>query len=168
MLTHHRAPLFDCDENVAHLRCAIARARSEAPFDVVAACVLPDHIHFIWTLPDGDSNYSKRVGRLKVLFTRMLPKVKTRPSLEDYSRRKHRESSVWQRRFWESRIRSEQDFSRCLDYVHRNPVKHGLVSCPHLWPYSSFQKWVTRGRYSNSWACQCDHYQLEQIAAKSV
>ncbi|NEO00460.1 MAG: transposase, partial [Moorea sp. SIO3I7] len=71
------------------------------------------------------------------------------------SRRKHRESNVWQRRFWEHTIRNDHDLHRHIDYIHYNPVKHGLVSCPHLWQYSSFHKWVERGKYRPDWGCCC-------------
>ncbi len=71
------------------------------------------------------------------------------------SRRKHRESDVWQRRFWEHTIDGEEDFERHLDYIHYNPVKHGLAVCPHLWPHSSFQRWVQGGLHDDTWGCRC-------------
>ncbi|MGJ3254109.1 MAG: transposase, partial [Elainellaceae cyanobacterium] len=67
--TYWRVPLFNTPDNINHLRQAIHKTKSEAPFQIVAAVVLPDHLHFIWTLPPDESNYSKRVGRIKVLFT---------------------------------------------------------------------------------------------------
>jgi putative transposase len=154
-VTYQRAPLFDEAHNITLLRQAIKQAKHEAPFEIVAAAVLPDHIHFIWTVPDDDSNYSRRVGRIKVLFTRALRGQHTQPATLTTSRRKHRESDVWQRRFWEHTIRSEEELIHYLDYVHYNPVKHNLVSCPHLWPYSSFERWVKEGHYCSDWACQC-------------
>jgi len=72
LVTYQRIPLFSSPENIHRLRVAIAKTRKEMPLDIMAAVVLPDHIHFLWTLPDDDFNYSKRVGRLKVLFTRSL------------------------------------------------------------------------------------------------
>ncbi|MEO0406384.1 MAG: transposase [Cyanobacteria bacterium P01_A01_bin.135] len=154
-VTHQRAPLFRHADNVAHLRQAVSKIKAEDPFDTVAAVVLPDHIHFVWTLPDGDRNYSKRVGRIKVLFTQSFRGRNAQPSDVNKSRRKHRESNVWQRRFWERTVRTEEGLARCLDYIHYNPVKHGRVSCPHQWPYSSFQKWVDSGHYQSDWACRC-------------
>ena len=62
---------------------------------------------------------------------------------------------MWQHRFWEHTISDEDDFKRCLDYIHYNPVKHGLASCPHLWPFSSFSRWVERGLYDEDWGCHC-------------
>ncbi len=74
--------------------------------------MLPDHLHFIWSLPPDDSNYSMRVSRLKVLFTRSLPGKRSLFGDVSPSRRKHRESNVWQRRFWEHTIRDDHDLHR--------------------------------------------------------
>ncbi|MFQ4147063.1 REP-associated tyrosine transposase [Chlorogloeopsis sp. ULAP02] len=154
-MTYCRTPLFSEPENISHLRTAVAKIRTEKPFEILAAVILPDHIHFLWTLPSDDSDYSQRVSRLKVLFTRLLRGKKSLPQNVSASRRKHRESNVWQRRFWEHTICDEADLARHLDYIHYNPVKHGLVSCPHLWEYSSFHKWVKKGKYQADWACSC-------------
>ena len=156
LVTYRRIPLFSDAKNISLLRKAMAKMRTEKPFDITAAVVLPDHLHFIWTLPSDDSNYSQRVSRLKVLFTRSLRGKRALSVDVSPSRRKHRESDVWQRRFWEHTIFDEHDLHRHLDYLHYNPVKHGLVSCPHLWEYSSFHKWVERGRYRLDWGCSCD------------
>ncbi len=161
-VTYQRAPLFKHSENVTRFRQAVRQTRTEAPFEIVAAAILPDHVHFIWTLPDGDSNYSRRVGRIKTLFTRALRGKYTQSGNISQSRRKHRESNVWQRRFWEHTIRTEEELARCLNYVHYNPVKHGLVSCPHQWPHSSFQKWIDAGHYRSDWACRCKRKRLSQ------
>ena len=156
LVTYHRTPLFSKPDNIARLRAALARTRTERPFDIIGAVVLPEHIHFLWTLPAGDTNYSYRISRLKTLFTRLLRGTRALPINVSNSRRKHRESNVWQRRFWEHTIRDELDLKRHLDYIHYNPVKHGFVSCPHLWEYSSFRKCVERGWYSSDWGCCCN------------
>lgn len=154
LVTYNRTPLFANPENVSHLRNAIATTRAEMPFEITAAVVLPDHLHFLWTLPPTDTNYSQRVGRLKVLFTQSLRSKQALPQVS-ISRRKHRESDVWQRRFWEHTIRDQADLSNHLNYIHYNPVKHGFVSCPHLWQYSSFDRWVRLGKYAADWRCCC-------------
>ncbi len=165
-VTYRRAPLFQHPHNVYRLRQAVSQTKRETPFEIVAAAILPDHVHFIWTLPDGDSDYSRRVGRIKVLFTRSLRGKGAQSANLTKSRRKHRESDVWQRRFWERTILTEAELARCRDYVHYNPVKHGLVSCPHLWPHSSFQKWIAEGRYRLDWGCRCEGRQC--LRAMSV
>ncbi len=159
LVTHNRRPLFADADNVARLRRALIRIRQEQPFEVVAAVVLPDHLHFVWTLPAADPNFSKRVGRLKVLFTQSFSGRQASPPNRSFSRIKHRESDVWQRRFWEHTIRDDHDFQRHLDYIHYNPVKHGLVRCPHAWEATSFRRWVQNGGYSADWCCTCDGQQ---------
>lgn len=160
LVIYQRKPLFSNIENISKLRCAVATVRSEMPFEIIGAVVLPDHIHFLWTLPADDQAYSKRVGRLKVLFTQSLRGKGALLQNISTSRSKHRESDVWQRRFWEHTIRNEADFERHLEYIHYNPVKHGFVSCPHLWEYSSFHRWVQKGTYKNNWCCRCSGKEL--------
>lgn len=156
LVTYQRSLLLSNAGNVERLRDAIARLKRERPFEILGAVVLPDHIHFLWQLPPEDTDYSYRVSRMKVLFTWSLYGRGASPSAPSASRRKHRESDVWQRRFWEHTIRDEEDLQRHLDYIHFNPVKHGLVTCPHLWQFSSFQKWVAQGLYAENWGCVCE------------
>ena len=131
LVTYQRNSLFSDPENISRLRHAVATVKSEMPFYLTGAVILPDHIHFLWTLPVGDQAYSKRVGRLKVIFTQSLHGKGALPQNVSNSRRKHHESYIWQRRFWEHTIRDEGDFEQHLNYIHYNSVKHGLVSCPH-------------------------------------
>jgi putative transposase len=163
LVTYRRTPLFSESENVFRLRVAVAQMLTERPFEIIGAVVLPEHIHFLWRLPPNDSDYSQRVSRLKVLFTRSLRGYRALPQTVSVSRRKHRESDVWQRRFWEHTIRDDVDLQRHLDYLHYNPVKHGLVACPHLWEFSSFNKWVEQGRYRPDWGCVCEGRQPEML-----
>lgn len=156
VVTHERRPLFSMPANVDCLRQAVGQVRRERPFEIVAAVVVPDHLHFLWELPQGDKDFSTRVGRMKALFTRSMPEKLNSASHQSASRRKHRDSGIWQRRFWEHTIRDERDFEKHMNYIHYNPVKHGLAGCPHDWPYSSFQKWVEKGVYTRDWCCRCD------------
>jgi putative transposase len=155
IVTYNRQPIFANSENIILLRKALAKTRSEKPFEITAAAILPDHLHFLWTLHPDYYNYSYLVSRLKVLFTRSLKDKKYQSENISHSRIKHRESDVWQRRFWEHTVKDESEFENFLNYIHYNPVKHGLVSCPHFWQYSSFQTWVNKGIYQHDWACIC-------------
>lgn len=155
LVTYNRYPYFSNPENVSKLRNAVATVKAEMPFEITGAVVLPDHIHFLWILPANDTAYSKRVGRLKVKFTQSLQEKDRLPNNVSLSRQKHRESHVWQRRFWEHTVKDEEDLEACLDYIHYNPVKHGLVTCPHWWSYSSFDSWVRKGGYGVDWCCVC-------------
>jgi hypothetical protein len=69
------------------------------------------------------------------------------------AKRLGRRRGVWQRRFWEHVIRSEDDLAAHCDYIHFNPVKHGLARCPRDWPYSSFPRIVAAGDYDPDWGC---------------
>jgi putative transposase len=169
VVTYDRAPLFADPADVDRLRRAISAVRSEWVFEFSAAVVLPDHVHFLWALPPGDAKYPKRIGRMKALFTKSLSDEDERRSAPSESRRRHRESGVWQRRYLEHTIRDEDDFKNHLDYIHYNPVKHGLVACPHAWPWSSFGRWVAAGEYTPEWGCSCGGQEvrfphLDQVA----
>ena len=147
--------MFQQVENIHKLRLAVKTMKSEMPVDILAAVVLPDHLHFIWQLPDNDWDYSKRVGRIKVLFSKSVGDLGYEAEYLSSSRIKHREKGIWQRRFWESTIRNEAEFEAYANYIHFNPVKHGYVSCPHQWEYSSFRRWVEGGKISRNWRCDC-------------
>ena len=118
--------------------------------------VLPDHLHWLIELPPGSADFSSRIGMIKAAFTRTLSPPDHEQQPTSASRRRRREGMVWQRRFWEHTIRDERDFEMHMNYVHYNPVKHGHATCPHLWPYSSFSRWVREGLYPADWACVCD------------
>jgi putative transposase len=156
LVTHQRQSLFSIPENIILLRQATRQIKTEMPFEIIGAVVLPEHIHFIWELPAQDTNYSTRIGKLKVLFTKSLSRTSLQLNDISLSRQKHRESNIWQRRFWEHTIRSDSDLENHLNYIHYNPVKHGLVTCPHLWQYSSFHNWVRKQAYIKDWCCCCD------------
>jgi putative transposase len=156
LITYQREQLFLVPENIDKLRQACNLMMAEKPFTIDAAVILPEHIHFLWTLPPDDRDYSYRVGRMEVLFTRALRGANNLPENVCESRKKHRESNVWQRRFYEHTIRDEFDLRKHLDYLHFNPVKHGLVKCVHDWQYSSFHRGVRRGEYDAKWGCQCN------------
>ncbi|MEK7207151.1 MAG: transposase, partial [Pseudomonadota bacterium] len=104
-----------------------------------------------WSLPEGDGDFSKRWGMLKAGFSKQMRGVLEEDKQLTTSREKHRETSLWQRRFWEHVIRDETDFRRHVDYVHYNPVKHGLVERVKDWPYSTFHKYVEKGVYPANW-----------------
>ncbi len=129
------------------LRAAFRIVRRERPFTIDAIVILPDHLHTVWTLPSGDADFSGRWKRIKAYFTRRLV-----ADGAPMGRRVNDEYALWQRRFWEHTVRNELDFERHVNYAHFNPVKHGLVSRVHDWPYSSFHAYVRRGLLPLDWA----------------
>jgi putative transposase len=130
----------------------MSEIRQAYPFGVRAFVLLPDHIHCIWELPGGDNDYSLRWGLIKKEFTKRT-KDWLNVAMPSASRLKHRESGVWQRRFWEHRIRDEEDFRAHFDYIHYNPVKHGLAGSAGEWEHSTFQAYVKAGVYPAHWGC---------------
>ncbi len=152
LVTFQRRPILSCPENIQLLRNAFQYTLDRHPFTIVANVILPDHMHFIWTLPEDSSDYSTCWRLIKSHFTRNW-KREIGFGKSD-SRRKKGEADVWQRRFWEHLIREEDDLSRHVEYIHYNPVKHGLVSAAAEWRYSSFMKYVQRGAYSLDWGRQ--------------
>lgn len=70
------------------------------------------------------------------------------------TRTKRGERGLWQRRFWDQLIRDEADYRMHIDYIHWNPVKHGLVKNVADWQYSSFRRFVRLGLYPANWGNQ--------------
>ncbi len=133
---------------VGVLRDAVRQARLQAPFTIDAWVVLPDHMHCLWTLPQGDRDYPGRWRAIKSAFSKALPGLGA-PS-EPMARRGER--GIWQRRYWEHTIRDAGDYTAHMDYTHFNPVKHGYVSQAADWPYSSFHRCVAAGLYPSGWS----------------
>ena len=123
-------------ERIDALREAVLETRRRHPFKIDAMVVLPDHIHAVWTLPEGDSNFPVRWRLIKIGFSKSLPKGERLTQTQ----RARGERGIWQRRYWEHLIRDEQDFAHHIDYCWLNPVKHGLVTHVEDWPYSSFHR----------------------------
>ena len=134
--------------NIDMLRACVARERARRPFVVNAWVVLPEHMHWIWTLPDGDADFATRWRRIKTDFSRAHPGLE-RVSID---RQRRGERAIWQRRYWEHCIRDETDYRHHVDYIHYNPVKHGWVRRAADWPHSSFRHFVARGVYDEGWA----------------
>jgi putative transposase len=150
LVTAERRPLFRSPEAICAFTDAVAEVRMRHPFELEAEVILPDHLHAMWSLPDGDADFSMRWRLIKSGFTRKITRAGHSPS-RSASRRAKREQGVWQRRFWEHLIGGERDFAAHLDYIHYNPVRHGLVTAPRDWPHSTFAKWVARGTYEPDW-----------------
>jgi len=149
LVTDRRRPILASDEAVNVLRNAFRSVRQSRPFEIDAIVVMPDHLHCIWTLPPDDADFSTRWRLIKTWFSKHCPNTLRRTP--DAARLKKREQALWQHRYWEHQIRDETDFSRHVDYIHYNPVKHGLAQSPLDWPYSSFGRYVKAGVYASGW-----------------
>lgn len=137
LITSRRRPLFRQDSTRKLLKKTMLDCFERRPVQVVAMVLMPEHLHTLWTLPPGDSDYSTRWRIIKNNFT-----TKWRAAI---NHRAKQESAVWQPRFWEHTIRDEADLEAHFDYIHFNPVKHGEVDSVHKWPWSTFHRWVESG-----------------------
>ena len=134
-------------DNIDLLRDSVRFCKQKQPFCIDAWVVLPEHMHCVWTLPEGDDDFSGRWKRFKTFFSKGLPKVERRSKV----RIKRGERGIWQRRFWEHAIRNDQDYENHMDYLHFNPVKHGYVKYIKDWPHSTFHRYVREGVYNENW-----------------
>ncbi|MBD2336668.1 transposase [Calothrix sp. FACHB-156] len=149
VVTDNREKFLCLPKNVSLLRDAFRYVIKKHPFIIDACVVLPEHLHCIWTLPQGDSNFSTRWRLIKSYFSRKCDNLS--PENLSISKQNKQERAIWQRRFWEHLIRDEVDFKNHVEYIHYNPVKHGLVQAPKDWEYSSFHRAVRQGMYDVMW-----------------
>jgi len=141
-------------ENARRLiREAIAKIREQHNFILEAFVLLPDHLHCLMRLPEGDADFSIGWRLLKSYISKRRDPV-WMVDVNSTSRLHRKETALWQRRFWEHCIRDDEDWRRHCDYIHYNPVKHGLCAAPILWPYSFFHRFVREGRYELDWGSQ--------------
>jgi len=138
----------------------IRGCQSQWPFKIDAIVLLPDHLHTIWTLPLGDTDYSKRWAWIRKEFTKSWLSQGGNEQIQTAGRHRDQRRGVWQAKFWEHTIQDEEDFDRHFDYIHFNPVKHGLVKSPQEWPWSSIHRWVKKGVYPVDWAHGSDDVSL--------
>ena len=154
VVTYGRKPLFADADNRSLLRKAFDATRQRYPFETIAMCIPPYHLHAIWKLPEGDADFSGRWASIKSLFTRSYQgasRVGQGPPYPGASRMRKREAAVWERRFWEHLIRDEDDLRRHVDYIHYNPVRHGLVENVSAWPWSTYHRYIDEGLYQQGW-----------------
>ena len=134
-------------QHVDGLRTVLKKVKEKHPFSILAMVILPEHLHAIWRLPPDDADYPLRWSLIKGGFSRILIKSERIRA----SRMAKRERGIWQRRYWEHQIRDEDDLARHVDYIHYNPVKHGLVSRPIDWPHSTLLGYIERGMAAADW-----------------
>ncbi|WP_395790196.1 REP-associated tyrosine transposase [Aquimonas sp.] len=134
-------------DHITLLREAFRATRTQRSFELVAAVVLPDHLHCLWSLPEDDADNATRWRQIKTVFSRGLPLGE---SLSP-SRSAKGERGIWQRRYYERLILDERDLHAHIDYIHYNPVKHGYAERARDWPHSSFHRHVRDGLLAPDW-----------------
>jgi putative transposase len=133
-------------QEVDKLRDAFMRTLADRKFNIDAIVVMPDHLHAVITLPENDHDYATRWSVIKGRFSRQIGKGNLRDS-----NLRRRERGIWQRRYWEHHIRSENDYRAHIEYCWKNPVKHGYVERPVDWPYSSIHRDIRLGHAPKEW-----------------
>jgi putative transposase len=130
------------------LRESVRTVKTAHPFEIIAWVVLPEHMHCVWKLTEGDSDFALRWRGIRSLFSRGLTKTDFRSDV----RIQRGERGIWQRRYIEHTIRDDRDLSNHIDYIHFNPVKHHHSNRPRDWPHSSFHRYVREGILNIDWA----------------
>lgn len=151
LVTFNRLPLFSNPKSRDILHNAWIDVQSRHPFDTIAVCLLPEHIHAIWELPENDDDYPMRWKEIKRIFTRDYICQLGPGGIRSESRQIQGEAAVWQRRYWEHTFFEQDDLNAHINYIHINPLKHGLVKRVSDWPWSSFHRYVRQGIYPVDW-----------------
>lgn len=149
VVTGKRRPYFADTAHIERLRQAFRHVMAKHPFVIDAAVIMPEHIHTIWRLPENDDDFSTRWRLIKHFVSRGW----------------QGEDTFWQQRFWEHLIRDEEDWRKHVDYIHYNPVKHGMATKPEDWEYGSFRQAKAAGWYPDGWGCSepesCKNMELD-------
>jgi len=153
VVTERRKAILTTAKGRVLLGTVMRECQQHWPFEVMGIVLLPDHLHAILRLPSEDVDYPKRWGWMKKEFTKRWLDAGGIEQQRSPSRQKNRRRGVWQRRYWEHCIRDQDDFSRHMNYLHFNPVKHQYVPCPADWPWSTFHRYVREGVYEANWGC---------------
>ena len=135
-------------DDVSRLRQAYTAVLQNNPVQTDAIVILPDHLHAVWTLPEGDADFPTRWRLIKTAFS----KGYAVSDLASQSKLKRGEKGIWQRRYWHHLIRNDADLAAHIAYCWGNPVKHGLVEKAVDWPYSSLRRDIRLGKISPDWA----------------
>jgi len=138
VVTAKRQPLFNNEKAVQLFSDALRHVMSSHPFTQDAFVIMPDHIHCVWSLPEGDSDYSMRWRLIKAWFKKQAILLGiSQECLEPHH--------------WEHCLQDDRDYQSHLEYIHYNPVKHGLSESALGWPHSSFRQYVALGLYQHNW-----------------
>jgi len=148
-VTFNRRKIFNTELNCNFFHQAVEKVCEKHPFEVIAYCICPDHIHMIWTLPQDNSDYPTRWRLIKSYFSRKLNDPEDHALSQ--SRMSKGEKNIWQRRYWEHYIKDETDLKNYIEYIHYNPVKHHYAKSPISWKDSSFSDYVNEGLYDRNW-----------------
>lgn len=136
---YHRQPWLAREDRRDLFLKILEEVRQHYRFVVVGYVVMPDHIHLLISEPElGTQSTVMQV--LKQRFARRVLGRKRHLELSIEARRVP--EHVWQHRFYDFHVWSERKRIEKLRYMHRNPVKAGLVLEPEQWVWSSFRSYA--------------------------
>jgi len=139
-----RQPLLDTAHRRDLLLTVLEQVRERYQFVVVGYVVMPEHIHLLIGEPQ-EKTPSTVMQALKLGFARRVIAEEHRQSSLTLGVRhfsclsRSGPQHIWQKRFYDFNVWTEQKRIEKLRYMHRNPVKRGLVPSPELWRWSSFR-----------------------------
>ena len=148
LVTHQRNPILI--ENIELLRQSFKVSREKYTYEIQAIVILPDHFHMI-ILPENAEDYPNIISQIKQHFSRHCDPIFYSHLSQSQSREKAGYKPIWQKKYFEHTIRTDEDYQKRFDYIHYNPVRHGYVLKTEDWQYSSFHKHVKLGVYESKW-----------------
>ncbi|MFZ2630177.1 MAG: transposase [Desulfosalsimonadaceae bacterium] len=137
VVTAGRRPLFNNADNIASVFAIFRNVKLLHPFTMKAWVVMPDHLHLLIHTIDG------RFDRVMHSFKRQVA--------AHFRDRGMGGGDIWQKRYYDHVVRDDRDFFNHLDYIHFNPVHHGIATRPGDFVSSSFHHYVARGWYASDW-----------------
>jgi putative transposase len=162
VVSFNRLPLFSSQQCRDILHFAWHKVQSCHPFETITLCLLPEHIHAIWKLPDGDADYPMRWKEIKRIFTREYIRQICPGGIRNESHKIQGEAAIWQRRYWAYVLFDQNDLNNHFDYIHINPLKHGLVNQVSDWPWSTFHGYMKKGIYPVGWGGKAETQLLDK------
>lgn len=163
VVCYARHPFFHSLTAIQQLGDAMREIRDELPWSTLACVLLPDHLHAVWTLPSGDSDFSTRWQNLKSTFTRTWLDSGGYEVPVTPAQKKKGNRGIWQKRLWEHLVRDEEELDAMVDYIHYNPVKHGYVQRPIDWKWSTFHRFVQVGHYDPQWGAGAEPTHIRNL-----
>lgn len=163
IVTYNRNPILV--DNINILRQAFKNTKKNYDFEILASVILPEHLHLI-IIPKNIREYPKIIHSIKYYFSKNVQNIGgivIPPYVLSESKIKKGEKGIWQRRYYEHTIIDEEDLYKHLDYIHYNPVKHGVIENVKDWEFSSFDKFVEMNNYDIDWGSIEDVKHIETL-----
>ena len=124
---YRRRPNFAAPEIYSLFVQSLEFMRQRFEMRIYGYVVMPEHVHLLVSEPDQET-LADAMHFLKLSFTKRL----------------HYTGSFWQKRYYDRNVRDAAEFDEKLEYIHRNPVKRGLIQEPTDWKWSSFRHYALR------------------------